>query len=704
MTLMRLWAIERWRQAGQRTAWLLLARLLLLLSMIVSATRAQTPQTVEDARREAQLRYFDALRLKAESQARRSPQLLEEAIQAFEAAIRLDPTAVEPRLDLAEIYFFFLSRIDLAQKRGEEAIALAPENAEGHLLLGRLLLAQLREAEEEGTRTVLVEGAIRRYERVAELDPRRAEAWAFLADLYQMRREMERALLALERWAAAPLPSDETFYRWILDQELSPAQAHYRLSPLYLQAGRKAEALSSARRAYESDPSSVEYASNLVAILAASDSVATELAVYAQLTRGGAPPVLQLGYGGALVRAGRNEEAILLLQQVVRAEPNNRRAIVWLSTAQRRVGDQTAAVGTLESALRLGESQEEERSNLLLQLGETFEEMGRDEEAALRYGEILEGAFKNGMLSPSETPLFEEVVNRVIRLHRRNGQPQQVETLLKRTRQVIDEQSLFLDLLAIEGLREQGKEEAALSRVRTANRRNPGNRSLIYTESMILAALERYEESHELLDRLIQGLPESAEEDAPVYAILSSIHLEQGDLVGAERLARRAAELAPANIEVQLQLGAVLEHQKEYEAAEQILRQQIERDPTHAAALNNLGYFFLERGTRFDEALSLIERAVRIEPINANFLDSYGWAYFKLGRLEEAAQVLRRAIRYSNRNGALHEHLGDVLSALGRRKEARQNWQAALQFARKTDDRARLRRKMTAPFPASPSR
>ncbi|MCV5132939.1 tetratricopeptide repeat protein, partial [Escherichia coli] len=78
-------------------------------------------------------------------------------------------------------------------------------------------------------------------------------------------------------------------------------------------------------------------------------------------------------------------------------------------------------------------------------------------------------------------------------------------------------------------------------------------------------------------------------------------------------------------------------------------------------ALNNLGYFLLERNERFEEALELIKQAVESDPTNPSFLDSLGWAHFKLGNLDEAEKYLRDAIGIDSSSATIHEHLGDVL-------------------------------------------
>ena len=59
--------------------------------------------------------------------------------------------------------------------------------------------------------------------------------------------------------------------------------------------------------------------------------------------------------------------------------------------------------------------------------------------------------------------------------------------------------------------------------------------------------------------------------------------------------------------------------------------------------LNYLGYMNADRGVRLEEALQLIEKAVALDPENGAYLDSLGWALFRLDRLDEAEQYAARA-------------------------------------------------------------
>src|SRR5215813_5468692 len=227
----------------------------------------QQPQTPDpQARRKAYVRYIEAQRLKSEVQRlRNAARLLDEAIKAYKETIQLDPTAAEPHVDLGELYFFFQSRRDLAEAEAREALKLDPKCVDAHLLLARLQIYSARM--DRNPRTTLIEPAIRAYEKVTELDPGSAESWAMLAELYGMKNDTGRQIHALEKWAASPIPGDTLFYNTVMNSELSSDQAYYRLSQLYLSQGKNREAILAARRAYESDPESNDYARNLIGVL-----------------------------------------------------------------------------------------------------------------------------------------------------------------------------------------------------------------------------------------------------------------------------------------------------------------------------------------------------------------------------------------------------------------------------------------------------
>ncbi|HEY8461460.1 MAG TPA: tetratricopeptide repeat protein, partial [Blastocatellia bacterium] len=651
----------------------------LLMSAAVSAA-GQTPERKEipdaAARRKAYVRFIEARRLKSEIQRlRNTSRLLDEAIKAYKETIQLDPTAADPHVDLGELYFFFQERRDLAEAEALEALKLDPACVDAHLLLARLRIFSIRI--DRNWRPSLVEQAIRAYEKVAELDPKNAEAWAMLAELYKTKNDADRQIRALEKWAGAPIPNDPLFYNSVMNGDLSSDQAHYQLSRLYLRRGKNGAAIAAACRAYESNPESSDYARNLIGILRVAGASAEELRVYRRLMKSFASPALTLGYGSALVRAGDYAEAIRMLSEYVELDPSNASAVGLLAVAQRRANQRSAAIETLKAGV--SRADEGARLDLALELAQTYEEAGRNEEAIAQYEEVFEELLIKAGRSPVNSSFFGEVVSRLVRVLRRSGSQAKAQNVLAKTRRAIDSRNPLIDLITIESLREEGKFREALEMARAAARSRPEDRALKFTEAVILGESKLFKESADLLRSMIKGDAENAINDAGVYVILAGVQMQSGELKEAEASARKALELNPHDAQALIQLSSILDRAGKHEDSEKTLRELLKREPDNATALNNLGYFMVERGVGYGEALKLIEQAVAIDPTQGSFLDSLGWTHFKLGNIEKARQYLEKAAIYSRRNSTIHEHLGDVLREEGRLTEARKQWEKALE-------------------------
>ena len=143
---------------------------------------------------------------------------------------------------------------------------------------------------------------------------------------------------------------------------------------------------------------------------------------------------------------------------------------------------------------------------------------------------------------------------------------------------------------------------------------------------------------------------------------------------------QRAFALDSTDSRVQFALGSALERGGQFAQAALVFSNLLHREPQNAPALNYLGYMYADSGIHLEESLKLLKRALAIDPNNGAYLDSYGWALFKLGRLEEAEVQIRKALDVLGSDPVIHEHLGDILAAQGRDGEAREHWQHALEI------------------------
>jgi tetratricopeptide (TPR) repeat protein len=67
-----------------------------------------------------------------------------------------------------------------------------------------------------------------------------------------------------------------------------------------------------------------------------------------------------------------------------------------------------------------------------------------------------------------------------------------------------------------------------------------------------------------------------------------------------------------------------------------------------------------------------------LDPGNAAYLDSLGWAYYKQGRLDAAEAPLREASEKLPAVSVIQSHFGDLLSERGDHQQAIDAWQRAL--------------------------
>lgn len=114
------------------------------------------------------------------------------------------------------------------------------------------------------------------------------------------------------------------------------------------------------------------------------------------------------------------------------------------------------------------------------------------------------------------------------------------------------------------------------------------------------------------------------------------------------------------------------------------LRKIIRIDPNNADALNALGYTLADQTNRHKEALKLIKRALKIKPNEPAFIDSLGWANYRLKHYNKAVSELKRALSMYP-NDQVAAHLGEVLWVTGKKAEANKVWDHALQ--RKPDSK-----------------
>lgn len=165
-----------------------------------------------------------------------------------------------------------------------------------------------------------------------------------------------------------------------------------------------------------------------------------------------------------------------------------------------------------------------------------------------------------------------------------------------------------------------------------------------------------------------------------LYVVLGILYREAEHAAEAIRAFERAVTLRDGYAQAHFYLAAQLDQLGQKDAARARLHRTIELDERHADALNYLGYLDADAGVNLEQAKHFIERALQLDPANGAYMDSLGWVYFRMGRLDEAVETLERAVVLLKTDAVIFDHLGDVYAARGEVERARVHWERVLEL------------------------
>ena len=104
--------------------------------------------------------------------------------------------------------------------------------------------------------------------------------------------------------------------------------------------------------------------------------------------------------------------------------------------------------------------------------------------------------------------------------------------------------------------------------------------------------------------------------------------------------------------------------------------------PDDVVTLNNYAYYLGEEGVNLKKAEEMSAKAVKAEPKNATYLDTYAWVLYKQKRYAEAKIYIDMALKFtadSTNDATLREHAGDIYVGLKNYTSAVEFYKQALQ-------------------------
>jgi len=574
----------------------------------------------------------------------------DEALDEYRKAEKDDPTSGVIRAEVARLLREG-GRLKDAIAEALEGVRIDPKSPEVRLGLAQLYLAQA-EAEQSLEPMKL---AARAYEEALKLEARDAQSMRELAAVYGQLNQHADAARILERYLKDVDPSYVDGYLQLSSHrlaqndaegaaqalqkavEIEPSlRAYQNLGDIYRAMQKPDLAVGSYQRALELDPQNVQVELKLADALYRNRKLEEALARSNTVLE--ADPANRYALelkGKALRDLKRFDEAVKLADETLAREPGDPAAAFLKATVAEARRDYAAAAAELEKLLQRSKENEDAEQRaandrmFLVHLGLAYQQLDRQKEAADIYGRAfdLSGKTEPGLAA------------------------QRVDALVRAK-----------DL------------DRALAEARDARKRFPDEAQMVTLEANVLREKGQVDAAVALAESLRKR---SAGKFEPLVEV-AEFYQRAKRFSDAEQVLVEARKVDPKDLRALFLLGAVLERQKRHDAAESVFREALGVEPDSAPVLNYLGYMNADRGVRVEEALGLIERAVKIDPENGAYLDSMGWALYRLDRLDQAELQLRRAVAKGSANAVVLAHLGDVLGRRGNLREALDYWRQAL--------------------------
>jgi tetratricopeptide (TPR) repeat protein len=618
-----------------------------------------------DPRAQALYEFMMARRLEASGDAAG-------ALVALERARKLDPQSGEISAEIAGFYFRS-NRPNEAVAAAEQALKLDKDNVEAHNILGTVYSAWSEGGAPPpaGQTTSSTRAAAIEHLTAIFNTPLMATNPNLQMTLGRLQLRAGKADLAvpiLEKvaqqapWAAEPL---------LLLYEAQVSQ------------GKIVEAEQSLIQAAEVNP---RYFPQLAQFYERVGKWPEAASAYEAAIEGSQKPSrdLQIRYAAALINSeGGGEKARAILQEILKASPNDTRVLYMLSSAERSAGDERAAEATARKIIATDPTNIAGLRALVAVLFDRFD-----------YKQVVD-VTRPLLMDPSRAKGREfEGAAVLVQLGIAQQQLAQWDASIAAfsAAKVLTPNDPEVDAYLVQANLTARRFDRAEAVARESLTRDPDQPRMVRLRAQALFKGGKAAEANKLLEDGVAKEPESRE-----YLVgLADLYADQKRTDDAIRLLERARKSFGDDDALTMRMANVYEAGGRLADAEKELRRLMSEDPLNAEAMNSLSYMLADKGLRLPEAVDLAQRAVKIEPGNPSYLDTLGWALFKQGRADEAAEPLSKAAAVLTANSVIQDHLGDVLEKRGRHAEAVAAWQRALAGDGAQVDRALIEKKIKA--------
>ncbi len=580
------------------------------------------------------------------------------AVEAYKRAYAVDPKSPIIGERLAEMYWK-AQRVHDAILEASDILKRDPNDLATHRLLARIYLRSLGDVNSgSSSQNEMVAKALAEYGEVHRLDPTDQDGALWLAKLYRLHNEPEKAQQVLKT---------------MLKDDPANDAAVEQLTQLLLDQNKPEEAIELLEGITKHTPSAAMFDLLGDAYTQLHDFSKAETAYRKSVDLEPSELGHLRGLGQTLLSEEKFSDALEVYQKLADVMPDD--ADVYLRIAQiyRELHQLDKAEESLLKARQYAPGSLEVMYNEAM----IYESQGRFEDAIKVLSDAVSGVKAQSGGLPTRRRSLAILYQQLGTLYRDTQNYQPAIYTFQELGHLGEEEDRRARLLIMETYRQAKDLPKALQAGKDAAAKYPNDSAIRSSEALILGENQQTDEAVKLL----QADLKNKATDRDVYMNISQIYERGRRFKEAEEAARKAEAMAndPRENEMPwLLLGAVYERQKFFDKAEEQFKKILAVNPRNAQVLNYYGYMLADRGIRLDEAQDMVQRALAQEPYNGAFLDSLGWIYYRQSKFDDAEATLRRAVERESHDPTIRGHLGDVYAKQGKSEQAAVEWEKSL--------------------------
>lgn len=584
----------------------------------------------------------------------------EQAVNQFQKALDLQPSFTRARVHLA-LLLLNKKRMDEAVQEAKTAIAQDDENALAHNILGSAYLSKGNYAD-----------GLAELNRALALDPT-------LADVH-----VKKGLVAMKRGKG---PEAESELAAAVRIKPEAQDARRILALYYVNHNEPAKAIDVLKKGLQGGPTdAVTY--YLMAESYLQQKNVNEATTYFIKAKE-ADPKYDLAYlklASIYLMKEKQEQGVQELRSLVEHSPDNVQALLLLASFAEINNDEKEA---RTSYLRAADTKKTEG---IIAAARYFQRTGDSDKTLTILNDGISA-------SPADTALS-EVKGQVLLEKKKYKEALTVFETIERKNPQLGYGYLVNTYLAM------GEPARALEKVRTEIRKDPANLNLRADLSRIHDRMGNKTEAIENSRELIRKNPESEVgylslalvyqsgneidkaietlKSAPkggkgaVTFMLGNLYSMQKNYPAALEQYRTLENAKKGSEQAVFQKATTLHAMGKTKEAEAEYQKVLHLSPSHAMALNNLAYLYVEKNKNLPQALMYATHAFMLAPQNDSIRDTLGYVLLKNNRTDQGLSILKKASESSPKSPSILYHLALAYKEKGDPAKATESLQKAL--------------------------